>query len=122
MIKLFFAVCFNLLIILPAFCRVTPISGYESLPKPQETKATEPEVKEVEFDEFKHFIQERFSTAPKADSSSINKTVGYLPSLTSEQMAKESKNVINTVPTIRSKLVRYFAKTIFSLDSGKVIA
>ena len=94
MIKLFFAVCFNLLIILPAFCRVTPISGYESLPKPQETKATEPEVKEVEFDEFKHFIQERFSTAPKADSSSINKTVGYLPSLTSEQMAKESKKGI----------------------------
>ena len=35
---------------------------------------------------------------------------------------KESKNVINTVPTIRSKLVIYFASTIFSLESGKVIA
>lgn len=92
--KLFFAVCFNFLIIAVSFARVTPISGYDKMPAPQAPQTSEPEVKEVEFDDFKHFIQDRFSTAPKADPTSINKNVGYLPSLTREQMEQENKKGI----------------------------
>ena len=90
--KLFFAICFNLLLCLPVLAKVTPVSGYENIPTMQNDSAnSEPEVHEVEFDDFKHFIQERFTTAPKADASSINKNVGYLPSLTRQQMEEENK-------------------------------
>ena len=89
--KLFFAICFNLLLCLPVLAKVTPVSGYDNIPAmPQDTENKAPEVHDVEFDDFKHFIQERFTTAPKADSASINKNIGYLPSLTRQQMEKEN--------------------------------
>ncbi len=90
--KLFFAICFSLFLY-PQLSRgrVTPISGFENIPPQQNTPAKEPEVKEVEFNDFKEFLEERFRQAPKADRSTINQTFGYLPSPFAQQMQEESK-------------------------------
>lgn len=93
--KLFFAICFNLLFFSLSSARVTPVSGYDGILRPQDnTVQEEVEVREVEIEDFKHFLQERFANSPKADSSSINKNIGYLPSLTRQQMEAEKNKSI----------------------------
>ena len=88
--KLFFAICFNLFLSSLALARVTPVSGYENLPA-QQNNTAEPDVRQVEFDDFKEFVQEQFAKAQKADPESINRNVGYTPSLLRRQQEEENK-------------------------------
>ena len=66
--------------------RVTPISGYENI-KPQQQQNQVPEVKIVDYDEFKGFIQERFSKAPTTSKSNINKNFDYVKTSLQQQKA-----------------------------------
>lgn len=88
--KLFFAICFNLFFSGIALARVTAVSGYENLAPQQNTAPAEPEIKEVEFDDFKQFIHERFKQAQKADPQNINHNIGYMPSLFRQQQEAEN--------------------------------
>lgn len=88
--KLFFAICFNLMFITTVCARVTPISGYENI-KPQQQQNQVPEVKIVDYDEFKGFIQERFSKAPTTSKSNINKNFDYVKTSLQQQKAEENK-------------------------------
>ena len=89
--KLFLAICFMLISAVPAFARVTPVSGYENLKYQPPAEQTEPEVHEVEFNDFKDFLADRFKSAVKADPKTVNQNVGYLPSLVRQQMEQESQ-------------------------------
>ena len=89
--KLFLAICFMLLSAVPAFAKVTPVSGYENLKYQPPAEQTEPEVHEVEFNDFKEFLTDSFKNAVKADPETVNQNVGYLPSLMRQQMEQESQ-------------------------------
>lgn len=88
--KLFFAICFNLMFITTVCARITPISGYENI-KPQQQQNQTPEIKVVDYDEFKDFIQERFSKAQKANKASLNKNFDYVKTSLQQHQAEESQ-------------------------------
>ena len=91
--KLFFAICFNIIVIGPAIGRVTPISGYENI-KPQVISNASPEVKEIGYDEFKKIIKDGLSDAKRVNKETINKNMGFVASARAQYQKSENQKSI----------------------------
>lgn len=77
--KLFFAICFNLLLCGVCLARITPISEYDGITqqKPQKTVSV---IREVSYQKFKEFFKNSLKKATLADPNNINRQVSYIPS------------------------------------------
>ena len=77
--KIFLIIFFSFFIANICYGRIVPLSEYGEITaqKPQEGPL---EVKEMNFDDFKEFIEERFEKVIPADENNINKNVSYVPS------------------------------------------
>ncbi len=71
--KLFFAICFNFIFICNLFAKVTPISGYEGITFQNPKQQGPAKIHEVDADEFKDFLEQRFSEAQKIEVKNLNK-------------------------------------------------
>jgi hypothetical protein len=92
--KLFLAICFNLLMfsIQPTLARVTPVSGYASVPQPQTAQNVgDVQVTEMPYDEFATMLKDNFEQAQVADANNINHMTDAVPSAEEEAREEEAQ-------------------------------
>lgn len=86
--KLFFAICFNLVLGVDAFAAIRAVSGYEHIQRQDNTERETP-IHEMELEDFKEMLAENFSQASEVNIETINKSVDYIPSVIKENIKKE---------------------------------
>ena len=85
--KLFFAICFNLIICQAAVSRVTQISGLEALPPIQKNDKA-PKITKIDEEDFKIVVEEGFSNAKVVNPEIIDKNFDYVGRQEDEEKKK----------------------------------
>ena len=91
--KILLTVCFSLFIVSVCHGRVMSLNEYGSIPTQSPQDGTV-KVTEVDFEEFKEFIVERFKKISPADEDNINKNISFVPSKEFKEAQKNSEKSI----------------------------